>query len=200
MNDRLAWVRTKEGQYSVKIGYQLWHNLNVGASNVIQNEGRKRIWRLDVPHKIKVFLWRFFRNNLPVRKRLRSKGVILPITSPMCTQDIEHQLHVFFDCQFASQCWRCIGVTYDMQVVTFAPEWLLNKLKMTSSDEMMRIDVVLWGIWFWRNKRVWENIQVTPALAVDWSSKMLAEWKKANALRVSKGTTGATCMGTVLQH
>ena len=46
----------------------------------------------------------------------------------MCNEDVEHKLHVFFDCPFATSCWHYVGVNYDMSRVKFAPEWLLQKL------------------------------------------------------------------------
>lgn len=105
-NDRLAWSRTTNGKYTVKTGYQLWHAQNVGAGTVAQSNGWKRLWKLDVPHKIRVFLWRFCRNNVPVKSRLSMKGVRLPLNCPMCNSDVEDLLHVFFACPFALACWQ----------------------------------------------------------------------------------------------
>lgn len=52
----------------------------------------------------------------------------------MCTGDIEHLLHLFFDCIFARSCWQHIGLNYDMREVESAPEWFLNKLSTESND------------------------------------------------------------------
>lgn len=90
---------------------------NISSTTVFQSEGWNKIWRLNIPHKIRVFLWRLCRNNIPVRNRLRYKGVDVSILCPMCDNDVEHLLHVFFDCQFASQCWAYAGLSYDMSLV-----------------------------------------------------------------------------------
>lgn len=84
---------------------------------------------------MKIFVWRFCHNTLPVRKRLRSKGVPLPIISPMCNRDVEHMLHVFFDCQFASQCWLYASMNFDMLVVTSTADWLFQKLSDCSREK-----------------------------------------------------------------
>lgn len=97
----------------------------------------------------------------------------------MCEADVEHFLHVFFDCPFATQCWKYAGGSFDMQHVEFAPDWLINKLSNASGDDCFLIAKVLWGIWFFRNKRVWENKVVTHTVAMDWSSKFFSDWKKA---------------------
>ncbi|XP_074326830.1 uncharacterized protein LOC141664772 [Apium graveolens] len=39
--------------------------------------------------------------------------------------------------------------------------------------------MTLWAIWFFRNKKVWDNKIVTPDFAVNWSLKQLQEWKIA---------------------
>lgn len=59
----------------------------------------------------------------------------LPITCPMCKVDVEHLLHVFFDCHSASQCWSYVAMSYEMNNVEYAPEWLLNKLSDAKDEE-----------------------------------------------------------------
>ncbi|XP_074374427.1 uncharacterized protein LOC141714831 [Apium graveolens] len=72
---------------------------------------------------------RLCRNNVPVRYVLREKRVMVPIGCTMCTGgDIEHLIHVFFECGFAKACWQYMGVKYDMSAVDNAPEWLLTQL------------------------------------------------------------------------
>lgn len=89
----------------------------------------------------------------------------------MCTGDVEHLLHLFFDCRFASSCWQHVGLYYDMREVDSAPEWFLNKLHTESSEILVKIATVVWGVWWARNKQVWEGKIMTPEIAMTWSSK-----------------------------
>lgn len=57
--DRVVWAVSTDGHYSVKAGYQFWCNSSLITSGVRQSEGWGRLWRLDVPHKVRTFLWRF---------------------------------------------------------------------------------------------------------------------------------------------
>lgn len=141
--------------------------------------GWNKLWRLPIPHKMKIFLWRFCRNNIPVKDRLMQKGVVLPIMCPMCSIDVEHLLHVFFECDYARSCWHAVDLSYDMSEVVYAPEWLLYKLESSSQAEVIKISTVLWGIWFWRNKRVWEEKVINPAIAMETSCRNVQEWRKA---------------------
>lgn len=92
--------------YSVKSSYHCWHSANVSYCNISVSDGWNKIWRLNIPRKVKIFQRRFCSNNIPVRNVLRGKGVTLPIVCPMCETDVEHLLHVFFDCNFAFACCR----------------------------------------------------------------------------------------------
>lgn len=95
---------------------------------VQQSNGWGRLWKLCVPYKIRILLWRLCRNVVPIRNHLPGKGVRVPINCMMCTGDVEYLLHLFFDCMFASSCWHHVGLYYDMREVESAPEWFLNKL------------------------------------------------------------------------
>ncbi|XP_074328485.1 uncharacterized protein LOC141666397 [Apium graveolens] len=55
-SDRIAWSNSKDGKYDVKSGYRLWHDCNMEAVVPSQSTGWSRIWRLNLPHKMKVFV------------------------------------------------------------------------------------------------------------------------------------------------
>lgn len=184
VEDRIVWAMSNDGNYTVKTGYHFWHNRNVGDSICTQSGGWKKIWRLNVPHKLKVFLWRFCRNNLPVRNRLRHKGIHITIMCPFCNADVEHSIHLFFDCDFAKQCWHAAGLCFDMSQVYSAPDWLIHKLDTANQEESIMVASVLWGIFFWRNKKVWEDKAVTTDVAMVLSLNNVLDWRKA---RVQKG-------------
>lgn len=116
------------------IRFQIWLSTlvdnNLVSTGVTQLSRWSKLRRLDIPHKVRTFLWRYCRNNVPVKKRLRVKVAELPIICPMCETDVEHMLHVFFDCPFSSSCWQYAEVHYDMSMREFAHEWLLQKLSI----------------------------------------------------------------------
>lgn len=79
--DRMAWMSTSDGKYSVKSGYKFWRTQCNEGEVVADSSGWGKLWKLMVPHKMRVFLWRICRNNLPVRNLLRGKGVQANIVS-----------------------------------------------------------------------------------------------------------------------
>lgn len=121
-----------------------------------------------------------------MRKRLRTKGVLLPITCPMCNVNTEHLIHVFFDYYFAKQCWNHSGLSYDLNFVEFVPDWLLNKLGAAQEEKAVKISTILWGIWLWRNRKVWEGKTISAATAIGNSSQYVSEWRKERLKRTLK--------------
>lgn len=177
--DRLAWTETSDGCYTVKSGYHFWQARSNLHPPVAHSVGWKRLWTLNVPHKIKIFLWRFCKNTIPVRILLRHRGVAVTIMCPMCNVDVEHMVHVFSDCCFAKQCWQEAGIINDMTHNEYASDWLNSKLALDNQENLTKIAMVLWGIWFARNKKVWEEKLLTPKLAVELSMKHIQEWREA---------------------
>ncbi|KAK1378130.1 hypothetical protein POM88_024874 [Heracleum sosnowskyi] len=68
-------------------------------------------------------------------------------------------------------------MVHDMREEYSAPRWVLNKLETTKHEEMENICVVLWGIWYWRNKKVWNNQVINPYIVIENSLNVLREWK-----------------------
>lgn len=103
----------------------------------------------------------------------------------MCLRDIEHMAHLFFDYDFAGDCWHHVGLVYDWSNVEYAHDWLLEKISTATADEVVKICIVLWGVWYWRNQRVWDGKIVTAAFAMDNSFKMHSEWLEAKKKPIS---------------
>lgn len=187
--DRIVWSKSINGIYNVKTGYREWQNHLNENSRSIQSRGWSHLWRLAIPSKIKIFVWRLCRDNLPVKSRLREKGVDIPNTCPMCDADIENSMHLFFGCQYATGCWDAVHLKHDLGEVTSASQWVLCQLETAKNEELMNMCVVLWGIWYWRNKKVWSNQTISPGVAMDNSFAILRDWKAARQ-KVQRGNGG----------
>lgn len=83
--------------------------------------------------------------------------------------EIEHLHHLFFECRFAKDCWGHTGIAQDMWNIENASDWLLGMLSEENEDKLVRISLVLWGVWFARNKLIFEGRSITPATTMKWS-------------------------------
>lgn len=58
---------------------------------------------------------------------------------------------------------------------------------------------VLWGVLFWRNKKVWNDKLVTPAFAMVESFKSFDNWRKSKKTVLSKPIT-SNISGSIKQY
>ncbi|KAL8110272.1 hypothetical protein AgCh_026118 [Apium graveolens] len=63
--------------------------------------------------------------------------------------------------------------------IFYVPGWLLQKLCSTTSEELVKICMRLWSIWYWRSKKVWDGKTVTPANAMRNTFLVCSEWVDA---------------------
>jgi hypothetical protein len=77
------WRLNRNGKYSVKSAYyQLMERVADNEQLRVQGDWNK-IWKLKVPNKIKMFIWRFARGVLSMGKRLVMKEVQCPTHAAM---------------------------------------------------------------------------------------------------------------------
>lgn len=114
--DRIVWAKSTDGIYSVKTGYKVWHDQTAEYSGCIHSGGCSRLWRLSIPYKIKISVWRFCIDNIPVCIRLKNKGVVVSIICLICNVDIKHFLHLFFGCPFAESYWHAADLNYNIKM------------------------------------------------------------------------------------
>lgn len=63
-----------------------------------------------------------------------------------------------------------------MQMVEFVPDWLIQKIDSALSAEIEVVVKVSRGIWYFRNKKFWDNKFVNNVVAMDWSNKSISDW------------------------
>jgi hypothetical protein len=65
-----------------------------------------KIWELQCPNKVKIFAWRLAHNSLPMKRRIKSKGIELDTKCPMCLRLDEDAGHLLLKCKFARAVWQ----------------------------------------------------------------------------------------------
>jgi hypothetical protein len=63
-------------------------------------------WRLECPNKVKIFAWRLAHNNLPLKRKIESRGIELDTRCPICWRLDEDACHLLFRCKFSKGVWR----------------------------------------------------------------------------------------------
>lgn len=106
--DEVMWHYDKRGEYSVKSGYQLALKLKYPeASSNSGNNPRhwNTLWSLEIPEKVKIFMWRAIKNLLPSAKNLWKRKVLQESICQRCNRNVESINHALLDCKVAKKIW-----------------------------------------------------------------------------------------------
>ncbi|XP_050104673.1 uncharacterized protein LOC126584279 [Malus sylvestris] len=195
--DRLIWHYTRNGLYSVKSGYLVAQQMETNGELRRKSGGQSStedekdstwadLWRLEVPPKLCHFIWRGCRNILAVRNNLRRRGIRINIGCPLCNEEVETQVHLFFRCPFVRVFW--FGSPLQLDVVTveggdFLECWksLCNKFgDLQDAGHFIRwVSCGLWRIWKCRNSVVFKGILIPPCAALELLSQQV--WEVVNS-------------------
>ena len=155
--DRIIWPDSPDGNYSVKVGYQKFCE-EADASNASSSDPTqqtsfwKKVWKLQVPNKIKNFLWRVCSNALPTKENLKKRKILDDARCNACQTEQESILHALWECEKLSHVWApCFSWVRtehphirDMQDLINLLGQLVQRLEL--------FGVVAWFIWSHRNR------------------------------------------------
>ena len=102
--DLLYWSRNKSGLFSVRSAYHLACDLKTPSSRGESSRGAvmekfwKQLWHLNLPRKIKLFLWRSCRNSLPIGQNLMKRNIQVSPLCTICGLDLEIATHNLWCC------------------------------------------------------------------------------------------------------
>ena len=103
-------------QISVKSGYHLAHKISRDCDRTECSTGvfgsciLLKIWRIHLPKKIKVFMWRACKNILPTHVNSMKRRVISEETCEACKQFPDTSLHLLWVCNVAQDVWASYSV------------------------------------------------------------------------------------------
>ncbi|KAK9037517.1 hypothetical protein V6N11_022426 [Hibiscus sabdariffa] len=115
--DTLILTGTKNGEYSVKSGYHLLSNSLLSEDKSSESHDLSQnqqlwgsIWSLNVPPKVRKFLWKLCHNILPTKGNLHDRFHGTFYASSMCPRcgiDKETVEHLFFFLPFCTNHLHC---------------------------------------------------------------------------------------------
>lgn len=188
VDDREIWHYEKNGCFSVRSCYRLALSAHLTTPGVSSGsggiEGRwKEIWKLPIPPKIRIFLWRACLESLPVSIELFRRHVIPNPFCINCGSEPESISHVLTKCRGMRAIWS----DHPFSLPPFdqgSSMWTIyGKLKKLLSLELFEVAVVLcWKIWEIRNQQLHGAETNSTTDIVKWCSSYLLEYKQAQAL------------------
>ncbi|KAA3490135.1 reverse transcriptase [Gossypium australe] len=136
--DLLVWRGELSGEFSVRSSYKLLQNSDPTAYALqdIYNGFYNKLWKVNIPLKIKLFIWKISLNYLATRTNLSLRKLTSNSLCPRCGAGEEMTNHLFRYCPVSVMIWS--DLSEDISVAfpfTDFVEWLT---KTISSKEIVR--------------------------------------------------------------
>jgi hypothetical protein len=135
--DLIAWNFERNGLSTVRSAYRLLKaeqsQVEAGRLNETSSSTDsliwKRLWKLHVPPKIRIFWWRAVNNFLPTKAKLNRRHVELESFCPTCEAEAETLHHVAFVCPLAKRFWQSVERLMGFKVPDLHPiSWVKDAL------------------------------------------------------------------------
>ena len=185
--DTLAWSHEKFGMYTVRSAYRLLKEEQIQLEASKLNEPNssdgswiwKRLWKLKIPPKIRIFWWRVVHNFLPTKMELHRRHVEPEATCYTCGAAIECLFHIVFECPVARMFWdevkKLTGIKIPkLHQATWVKDLLTGDHCSVSSAELIICGV--WSLWTGRNARKHGKVEWRSAAAARHISSMLEDF------------------------
>lgn len=173
LEDAFYWQCTKDGIYSVKLGYHSFMEEITPAPTNLPTDftWNRHVWSCKTSEKLKIFLWKLCRGALPLGANLQHRGLDVGGSCPHCNE-LETEMHLFFDCPFARQVWNLVPLRNPASWVSITSPLqalVASRSLICLPPTGLTFDVlpwVLWGIWKVQKLLVFET-RSTPASTVN---------------------------------
>ncbi|KAK6124264.1 hypothetical protein DH2020_042016 [Rehmannia glutinosa] len=176
--DKIIWHYEKSGNYSVRSGYKLalQNQLSSGpSSSTVVSTWWRRLWKLRIPEKIKIFCWRAFHGILPCATQLIKRGISMSPLCSRCHHCVETIEHVLRDCSDSRSVWFASSLHDFMRSVkTSSLQDLCIEACLCLNMEKLELFVgILWALWHSRNNGLFANVWPGPKEILSVASRTL---------------------------
>jgi len=112
--DKIIWAHSSPGSFTTCSAYELLIACEgvgqAGSSNADpQNKFWKGVWSLQVPHKIKHFIWRACNDALPTMNNLFRRQVLSSDRCELCQLYPQDPLHALWSCKEVETAWNSLN-------------------------------------------------------------------------------------------
>nr|ABN08723.1 Polynucleotidyl transferase, Ribonuclease H fold [Medicago truncatula] len=180
LSDTRIWKTTTTGNYTVKSAYRICSDLLHPHDSAHNNSSWMNIWNLNIPHRVRAFLWRLAHNCLPTRVNLNARGIQCEESCVMFENFAECHTHLFFVCAKAMDCWKNIGLHVVLsELLPLANNFttlLFDFMHRLCSQQQQAAGMLLWSLWKSRNIKLWDSTDTTTAITISRAKDTLHEW------------------------
>uniref|UniRef100_A0A803QKK6 RNase H type-1 domain-containing protein n=1 Tax=Cannabis sativa TaxID=3483 RepID=A0A803QKK6_CANSA len=151
-----ATMHGRLGIYNVKSGYQLavsYAEQDDTASSHSMENWWSTFWKMKLPPKVRIFVWKVFHSTLPSESRTLSRHIATSPTAKICNSAEESINHALFDCPRAKAVWELSSLHIDFHTLrqSASADILLHLSTTLSTSEFELFLVLCWCNWHERN-------------------------------------------------
>jgi hypothetical protein len=171
--DEFRWNLTASGKFTVNSMYKA---LIEPVEPIINN---KKIWKMKIPLKTKIFAWYLRRGVILTKDNLAKRNWQGSKKCVFCHQD-ETIKHLFFQCQFARSIWSIIQIGSTLypprSVANIFGNWLNgveHRFKI-----LIRVGAlaIIWSLWLCRNDKVFNDSNSSLMQVIYRCTALLRSW------------------------
>jgi hypothetical protein len=162
--DDWAWELEKSGHFTVRSTYKMlvaeqFDNDSPSSSGSSSSLCWKKVWKLQVPPKVRAFWWRVIKGFVPCRQTLKLRHMEQIGFCKTCGADEETTFHALFECTWARRFWeglhKAIGVKLP---VLHRTSWAADLIdgKFLTEEQACYILCGAWAVWSERNA-IWHG-------------------------------------------
>ncbi|KAL2894080.1 hypothetical protein RDABS01_009989, partial [Bienertia sinuspersici] len=185
-DDMWAWKGSKDGNFSVKSAYYMavgeYTKGSPSSSKCGEQVVWKKIWRANIPPKVRNFAWRFVHNATPVNTNLEKKGVEIDITCKRCGEAKEDVTHLILSCCESRKIWYLSPLRLDVVLRDGMSlwDWIIEMLqKITEVEWWDLFWEICWSIWLDRNNRIFTKVKRNCEWWISKAVGAVGEYRKA---------------------
>ncbi|KAG7537667.1 Ribonuclease H domain [Arabidopsis suecica] len=185
--DALVWLPERKGFYTTKTGYML-AKLNSNAPISENFNWQLNIWKIRIPPKLKMFLWKVKRKALSVGNNLSCRGIVCDLLCKRCGER-ESELHILIHCSFARRVWDLAPLhRIPRSESSSSLGSLLTSARQTQALPPLGITHsslyhwILWYLWKSRNLLIFENRIITEEETITKAIVAAKEWQAAQPI------------------
>lgn len=179
-DDVRVWYGNDDGIFRVKDAYKLARSLKDFASC---SKGAdplwKKLWRLNIPRKARMFIWRAVWDILPHNANLLKKGVLDIARCPRCGV-YESAIHVFRDCCWARQFWSMAPVDIFRGKAMNIRTWVAEVHDSTHTSNLELLATLMWQLWYSKSEFCFENVYSSPEVCFKRAKDTLSDYQRWN--------------------
>ncbi|CAN1757980.1 Putative ribonuclease H protein At1g65750, partial [Linum perenne] len=177
--DKFVWHFDSSGKFTVRSCYRYLHSTSAPNNQPVDDSLKKLwkwLWHLDLPPKLKFFLWRVCKNALPTNSGLFRRRCTASSDCVTCYADEETLEHLLFHCAVSSSFWQLVLPSVQCpDAQQSARSWFTNIAATASKVLSAEIGFTVWYIWKMRNELLFQNL--TPSL-LDLASRRMNDLQR----------------------